>query len=568
LPSWTNPNYCIAIAESETAKASSFDWQPKDVGFRINGQDNYLYDIKLSAWTEYYKIWEPKPDDQRYWDIKVMFNQPVTKKSRGATEREWIETHQIILDLGKNTSNYQLGVQNHLPSTPLIDNNMGMVECQASRSVCDGVISPNDYAQIIYEFWDDTVTWPWQVTMPKASNQTGQNSSGLGNLHSYLTPMDNDTDWWNLFLDGENGILSMDAGRASAISSNYEVFEGWNIGWDFAMMDSIIQKAKIRGKPWAENLTLQDYTKKVYPSETVNTYFHPKKPKVETEIGGPIRDYNSYYHQNHERPIQRGAQVGPWTDLGPEKSFLPVSGYEAQATRGKNRYMRRNQYNGKAYSEQEYDSLITQTLQPTLGLESNENYLAAVANDEGYEVIGVQQNHPQITQGNNNINPRVELSRLRNSALTSVIEVGAVYPHTQNHNNSFTVMEQIGGNLVAVPDYNPYIESWTSEEWTEAVNSTGYSNQRGATIGNNVSMRAVAEGREYEPRFNSVPKIFLTNLPGDSLEVEEMPSNFEGRPIDYSMPTGNPWRRGKIFMINWVSILSRKVLQMLQPPEE
>jgi len=81
-------------------------------------------------------------------------------------------------------------------------------------------------------------------------------------------------------------------------------------------------------------------------------------------------------------------------------------------------------------------------------------------------------------------------------------------------------------------------------------------------------MRASADGNDYAPLFQDAPKVFIQNLPPDSLEVEVMPETLVGRSVEYSMPSGNPWRRGKIFLINWVSILSRKVMQMLQPPEE
>ena len=52
------------------------------------------------------------------------------------------------------------------------------------------------------------------------------------------------------------------------------------------------------------------------------------------------------------------------------------------------------------------------------------------------------------------------------------------------------------------------------------------------------------------------------------LEVEEMPESFVGRNIDYTMPSGTPWRRGKIFMINWVAILTPSILNMLSPDSD
>jgi len=238
LPAWTNPNYNIAIANSETAKAQTFDWQPKDIGFRINGQDKYLYEIKLSEWAEHYKIREPEPSQQRYWDIKLMFNQPVTKKRRGADEVLWSETHQIILDLGPDTTKHEIRGESSPTERPIIDNNLGMVECNATPAMLDGSLSDGDYPSIIYEFWDEVVSWPFDAEWVKVDNATSTGPKGIGNLHSYLTPMDDDREWWNSFLDPNLGILRMSGSRNSLCSDNYQVFDGWQIAWDFGIMDS------------------------------------------------------------------------------------------------------------------------------------------------------------------------------------------------------------------------------------------------------------------------------------------------------------------------------------------
>ena len=86
--------------------------------------------------------------------------------------------------------------------------------------------------------------------------------------------------------------------------------------------------------------------------------------------------------------------------------------------------------------------------------------------------------------------------------------------------------------------------------------------------GNSISLGSKVRGEPYMPTFSSAPKVFFSNLPADSLEVEEMPENLVGRTIDYTMITGNPWRRGKIPIINWCAILSKAILRMVTPPEE
>ena len=586
LPVWTNPNYGIAIANSETAKAQTLDWQPKDIGFRMGGQDKYLYEIKLSEWAEHYKNREPEPNQQRYWDIQLMFNQPVTKKSRGSDSLSWLETHQIILDLGPDKVKNEIRSEQSPPERPIIDNNLGMLECNATPAMLDGMLGADDFPSIIYEFWDDVVSWPFNAEFVKVNNETGQGPKGIGNLHSYLTPMDENSEWWNSFLDPDTGILRMSAGRNSLASSNYQVFDGWEIAWDFGIMDSLIQKGRISGLPWAEGINLENYTKKVYPSENVEVHFHPKipsrTPTIADFMGTQFEEnpsYGDYLLANdraNEVTSPRRETLRPATSLTHEESFLPVEGFSHGSGRPTERLMRRNQYGGRMgiLGDDELATLISRAIQPTHGLEERENWLNYIANDEGYEVIAVYEKDltSSIHQMGNNRNRatyRVELSRLRNSNLQNITDAGGVYNYADDVGPSgYMLMEQVGGNLVAIPNYAPHINSWNATEWAELRQATGYSNARGSILGDATSMRASADGNDYAPLFQDAPKVFIQNLPPDSLEVEVMPETLVGRSVEYSMPSGNPWRRGKIFLINWVSILSRKVMQMLQPPEE
>ena len=86
-----------------------------------------------------------------------------------------------------------------------------MVNCNASEQQWIGQLNSNeDLISITYDFFSDVVEWPYHLELPGWRQQNSPNEVGLGEMQSYLTPMDNDTDWWNLFLDNDTGILSMD----------------------------------------------------------------------------------------------------------------------------------------------------------------------------------------------------------------------------------------------------------------------------------------------------------------------------------------------------------------------
>jgi len=75
------------------------------------------------------------------------------------------------------------------------------------------------------------------------------------------------------------------------------------------------------------------------------------------------------------------------------------------------------------------------------------------------------------------------------------------------------------------------------------------------------------QGQNYSPTYEDAPKIFITDIPNDILEVETIPESYIGRNINYTISGGNPWRRGKIPIINWSAILSKAILRMLTPEE-
>ena len=578
LPTWINPSYASMVADNEIQNSNSIDWLPKDVGFRINGQDEYMYGIKLRDWVENYKNFEPQTTNQKYWDISVMFNQPVTKKSRGATEREIIEYHQIILNLQpvNNSQDYNRVNQ-------IIANNLGMVESDVSPENWIGIISEGDLPGMTYEFFNDVVEWPQNLELPGFTQQRSGGTQGLGKMHSYLTPMDDDTEWWNQFLDNETGILSLNAPISNAQApppiNSVDLLDGWSIGWDFGYMDSIIQRAKSEGKPWAQELTLESYCKKVYPSERIDAIFHPKLEYYYTDedVANTDLEMRAMYY-GLKTPMSNIANFNVFTLSGNSNSrenyltFLPFESrnYTTSSNIGspsRVRFNRRNEFGGVPHRISENGlRVLARYSNPMLGWQDSEPWLQYIENDEGYTPV----NQPTKFEPQAKIQA-VDNSSVRNNRLQGISEAGGVQlfdSNVTNFKNGFQIMEQENGNLVSIPTFNPVVKSWDDVSWEELNTASGYNNLRAAFTGNIISASMEGRGETYEPNFRNSAKCIIGEIPSDILEVEEMPESFVGRNIDYSMPSGNPWRRGKIFMINWVAILSRNILGMLQPDDE
>ena len=560
LPTWVNPNYALAVTNSEIAKANSTDWQPRDIGFIINGQEQYMYEIKLSDWAEEFLNQEPQISNQKYWDISMLFNQPITKKMRGSTEREILGVHQIALDLQPRAGNNTYVVKNKI-----VSNNLGMVECNANESQWSGAFNSGELIGITYEFFSNVVEWPYNLQYPGWENKNTPNEAGLGAMQSYLTPMDDDTDWWNQFLDNETGILSMGIQEEGGIVR----YKGWFIGWDFGYMDSIIQKAKSRGHPWAENLTLESFCQKVYPSETVEVHFRPKQPyyvESETQLGSygggfSVLNTNDGFQQifNHKT-------------TGNNLVFLPFETRNVNAKQDATR-VRFNHLNNMGGAENiiasdDYKRNLAIVSNPSLGFSSMEDWENYIDNDEGYlPTIQPSQFRPSNTISTYNS------SSFRNGRLNGIIEAGGIEPIPRKTkdamNQQYTIMFQENGSMVAIPNYAPVVKSWTPDEWATLNESTGYNNINAVVTGNTLSLSQETRGESYAPNFRGVAKCIINeDMPSDILEVEEMPQSFVGRNIDYSMPSGSPWKRGKIFMINWVAILTPSILRMLTPPTE
>jgi len=93
--------------------------------------------------------------------------------------------------------------------------------------------------------------------------------------------------------------------------------------------------------------------------------------------------------------------------------------------------------------------------------------------------------------------------------------------------------------------------------------NTGYNRASWGWDGSLISFLYSANGGTVpEIDFNTAKKVILSDLPTDIYQMETY-TNLSSRNIDYTAPSGNPWRRGKIPMINWAAILSPKLLTML-----
>ncbi len=570
LPTWVNPNYALAIANSEIQNASSIDWQPKDIGFMINGQEQYLYDVKLSDWVQDFMNHEPDMGNQKYWAISMLFNQPITKKSRGSTTREILGQHQIVLDLSPTQS------QSNVPKNRLVSNNMGMTECNASQEQWRGELNSNDdLISITYDFFSDVVEWPYYLKLPGWQQQNTPNAQGLGEMQSYLTPMDDDTDWWNLFLDNDTGILSLNTDMES--DNSVPIYDGWFIGWDFGYMDSIIQKAKSKSRPWAENLTLESFCKKVYPSETLKVHFYPKQDYVEI-ADNQVADASDVGYRGRVNGMRGSTGEGLFNAKNAANNFMSFTPFETRYVYTQNnnaskqdvtrvRFNRPHELDAAAHMRSEAtDRWLAILSNPNIGFTSIENWTNFIDNDEGY----LPTLQPVTLRRGNNRYARFNSSAFRNGRLNGVTEAGGIEPIPLiNYDDiAFTIMFQESGGMVVIPEYEPVLKSWTDDEWESLNAATGYSSINTALTGNIISKSHEARGEDYNPTFRSVAKCIINEeMPSDILEVEEMPESFVGRNIDYTMPSGTPWRRGKIFMINWVSILTPAILRMLTPEE-
>ena len=566
LPTWVNPNYALAIATSEIQNANSADWIPKDIGFLINGQEQYMYEIKLSDWAEGFLNQEPQITNQKYWDISMLFNQPVTKKTRGSSEREILGVHQIILDLNPSAEIMKSLSQK---ANKIVPNNLGMVLCNATEEQWNGEHDTGELCRITYDFFNRVVEWPYHLEFPGWETTNTPGKKGMGAMQSYLTPMDDDTDWWNQFLDDENGILTYQVDNANASQPRYE---GWSMGWDFGYMDSIIQRAKSAGKPWAENLTLETFCDKVYPSEKVEVAFLPNQNYTDPDV-----NQNGYLTKVMFSVIAPtgtdNETIFNSKNLDNRLVFLPFQTRNVTEAKPSShddmRFNHLNEFGGvKHTTETETKRLLSILSNPTLGFSTELGWLNYIANEEGY-LPTVQPKSLRAQLANNYF--QLTNTNFRNNRLQGVTEAGGIEPLPKKvleFRNGNSMMFQENGTMVAIPNYSPVVKSWNNEDWEGLNSATGYNNFTVGVTGNNIAMSQEIRGENYAPTFRDVAKCIINeDMPSDILEVEEMPQSFVGRNIDYTMPSGSLWKRGKIFLINWVAILTPTILRMLTPEE-
>jgi len=654
IPTWTNTNYAIAVADSEMSHADSLDWQPKDISFRINSRDQYMYEIKLSDWIKDYKTFEPVTTNQKYWQIENLFVQPITTKVRGESERTLEGLHQIMLS--KNTIEHNATARmptngESMIPTNYAPNNIGIIECEAIRSVYDGVLTIDNYPKLVYEFWSEYKEWPTQkIPLIATPLQQEGDGRGLGKVHTYLTPMDNNVEWWIQFLDNESGVLSMMAARESSLTvgatgitrTTLEI--GWNIGWNWVYMDSVIQYAKMMNAPWAQGLTLEEYANRVYPSDTVVADFYPKIELTDIEYKFPTNlsewDIKNGVNPNEidmEEITGDDSEDIPYntvaeSQLLQNKYILTTGGIldefkvAVNTTNATSMRARRRNYNNRAAPPSSIKNklhmvknggisnpflpfsvrgnkdfrleglrlhrtnqigpwtfnptpealeAISKINKPKDGSEAIdaelltsgplalkwENY---IANADGYVPLCAPNYMPK------GIGIRATFIASAEFSVNGGVIPFAMYENTNRDTGtgsrlSFILMENRQGNLVAMPKYEPY---WSDPvAWQTAVGGV-YATRSILLFGfGQDSAEALSRGEEYEPTYDDAPKIFISDLPHDILEVEAIPESYIGRNINYTIAGGNPWRRGKIPIINWCAILSKAILRMVTPPE-
>lgn len=648
IPTWTNTNYAIAVADSEMSHAASLDWQPKDISFRINGRDQYMYELKLSDWIKDYKTFEPVTTNQKYWQIENLFVQPITTKVKGESERTLEGLHQIMLS--KNTIEHNARTRTTHTGESMIPanyapNNIGIIECEAIRGVYDGVLTIDNYPKLVYEFWSEYKEWPTQnipiIATPIQQSGEGQ---GVGRVHTYLTPMDNNVEWWTQFMDAESGVLSMMAARESSLTvgatgvtrTTLEI--GWDIGWNWVYMDSVIQYAKMMDAPWAQGLTLEEYANRVYPSDTVVADFYPKIELTDIEYKFPTNlsewDIKNGLNPELAEITDDDSEDLPYNTVAEsqllQNKYILTNGgildeFNIVPTSGTSRRARRRNYNNRAAPPSSIKNKLhmvkkgvisnpflpfsvrgnkdfrfeglrlhrTNQIGPwtfnptpealeaisrinkpldgsetidvemlTSGSQGWENY---IANGDGYVPLQAPNDMPK------GIGIRATFVANGDFSVNRGVIPFAMYENTTQKKGvgsrlSFTLMENRQGNLVAMPKYEPY---WSDPVAWETAVGGAYATRTLLMFGfGQESAEALSREEEYEPTYDDAPKIFMSDLPHDILEVEEIPESYIGRNINYTIAGGNPWRRGKIPIINWCAILSKAILRMVTPPEE
>ena len=538
IPSWVNVDYAMAIATyfvpegdySGTGGRANqgLDIVPKEINFDLeSGEPKYTYEITLSEWWLLYQSPEPSISDLRYWNIYTAFIHPSTKRTRGMETPELIEIHAINLYPSVQPLEAQTTRQKF--------NNISISNVQNAESIMNGAINNGEeIPQITYKFWDEGQYWPdMKITTPDNSTGGvnpgyGRRSRGQGNigdLRSFLTPMTTiHNEWWNEFL-GENGILSM---QTEPNPDNPQIPNkmglGWELGWSWIYMEDLIWTNRLKQQEWANNLNLQDFAERVYPTLPMNLSFEPKLPPNTNLIQRPstaaqagFRDYK-VGATKQEDELFRTNRRNFWEDDGggeltAVETYTPFSGMEVTTTRG---------------------------------YENSFNYV--------------------ITSGINALFMDNANSLRQGEWVWKSLKSGNTQP-THIFNNSIT-LEDDDGNIAFIPDNAPYLRSFDDEKWAEVRAATGYMNEVLNWGGSHENMNYQTLQLDLRiTAFSDMPKIVIGDMPDDIFEMEEL-TDLSNKTIDYTAPSSSPWRRGKIPLINWAAILSNKIISMIMPQEE
>ena len=537
IPSWVNVDYAMAIATyfSEirssapaNSGSNSLDIVPKEINFDLeSGEPKYTYEITLSEWWLLYQPPAPSISDLRYWNIYTAFIHPSTKRTRGMETPELIEIHAINL---YPTSSNTLE-QNTTHGRRQKFNNIGISNVQNAESIMNGEINNGEeIPEITYKFWDEGHYWPdMKITPPDNTNQQqgyGRRSRGEGNigdLRSFLTPMTTiHNEWWNEFL-GENGILSM---QTEPNPDNPQIPNkiglGWELGWSWIYMEDLIWTNRLKQQEWANNLNLQDFAERVYPTLPMNLHFEPKLPINSNMIQrtNPMTKYmvsatkqETELFRTDRRNLFTTVEDGG-EELTAVETYTPFSGMEVTTTRG---------------------------------YENSFNYVITSGTTTPF-----MDNANSLRQGDWAWKP------LKTSSNTN-------HPHI--FNNSIT-LEDDDGNIAFIPDNAPYLRSFDDEKWAEVRAATGYMNEILNWVGSHENMNyQTLPVDTIEVSYSDMPKIVIGDMPDDIFEMEEL-TDLSNKIIDYTAPSSSPWRRGKIPLINWAAILSNKIISMIMPQEE
>jgi hypothetical protein len=582
LPTWANPNYAAAVVREiinpETTwriPQNSLDWLPRDIAFVVNeGVPRYLYEIPLREWMMQYMGDGPQTQDLKYWEINSTFLHVNTKNQRGRADPTIEDIHAISL-FGVRVNSMELMDRG-------VKNNIGISEMTASPENLRGEFLLESPPQVIYSFWDRTHTWPMEIPIPNGTdnmgNNRGQKSQQVSKLHSMLTPTDDDSEWWNLFLNAENGILSM-----TATDLTPEVWSGWRMAWNYCYMEDVIWRKRILKESignnpeddpdWTDDLTLENFCEKVYPSEPINVAYTPKAiPRPES-----IGDWAtmSFIQQAEQIAASMDTNTPFNNSINPNALYLHNLTYQSTNSSlpsyisSTNKLPRLN----IAPVGDAFGGLGNQSIQsPT----NKAAYAAIVRNYMAWTSIQGRQNEAKVMSDyteNNEWN--VSSYPVNAFALVQGRQIqNGDYPF-MNNNIQFpegagthaVLMEDDAANIAILPNIQKMETVGDAQDWTTIRENTGY-NRGGWGWGGSLIdfLYSANNGTSPELDFNTVQKIIISDLPTDVYQMETYTA-FSSRNIDYTAPSGSPWRRGKIPMINWSAILSPKLLTMLTSEE-